>query len=54
MQSSDDPYGDEAVARRTDETIKRMLATPPQPRTTKATGTKMGRPKKQPAPKAVG
>jgi len=41
----DDEYSDEGIARRRDETIRRMLNTPPQPRTKKPpTGAKMGRP----------
>ena len=32
---SDEPLPDDEAARRRDEVIKRMLATPPQPRTAK-------------------
>lgn len=31
-QPEDDTYTDEEAARRRDEVVKRMLATPPQPR----------------------
>jgi hypothetical protein len=34
-KGDDDRYSEEETARRADEVIKRMLNTPPQPRTTK-------------------
>ena len=46
MTSDDGPESDEETARRRDEVIKRMLATPPQPR-----APKKGREPK-PAPKS--
>jgi len=48
MQVSDDQdeYSPEEAARRRDEVVKRMLATPPQPKPKPPTGAKRGRPKK--------
>ena len=43
---ADDDYSDEAITRRRDEFMRRMLKTSPQPRTKKATGAKVGRPEK--------
>lgn len=34
-QKPEDTYDDDEAARRRDEVVKRMLATPPQPRTAK-------------------
>jgi hypothetical protein len=34
------------IAKRRDEIVKRMIATPPQPRPTKPEGSKRGRPPK--------
>lgn len=47
----DEPSDDSEVARRRDEVVKRMLATPPQPRAPKSESPKKGREPK-PAPKA--
>ena len=47
----DDGVSDEEAARRRDEVVKRMLATPPQPRAPKSESPKKGREPK-PAPKA--
>lgn len=47
----DNDFDDEEAARRRDEVVKRMLATPPQPRAPKAKSPKKGREPK-PAPKS--
>jgi hypothetical protein len=51
-EGDDDQYSEEETARRADEVIKRMLNTPPQPRTTKPAPKTKERPaSKQRAPK---
>ena len=41
------PENDDEVARERDEVIKRMLATPPQPKTRPPKDSKRGQPKKK-------
>lgn len=45
--ADEDEYSPEEAARRRDEVIRRMLATPPQPKPKAAPGAKRGRPKKE-------
>ena len=51
MPDPEDEIEADEAARRRDEVVKRMLATPPQPRAAKAASPKKGREPK-PAPKA--
>lgn len=46
MNQSDDAFSPEETARRRDDIIRRMIATPPQPKPTKPVGSKRGRPPK--------
>jgi hypothetical protein len=47
MEKDDAEIDGAEAARRRDEVIKRMLATPPQPRPAKPEGSKRGRPPKK-------
>ena len=43
----DDEYTPEEAAHRRDEVVKRMLSTPPQPKPSKTSDAKRGRPPKE-------
>ena len=45
-QPEDDQYSSEETAQRRDEIVRRMLATPPQPKPKPALDSKRGRPRK--------
>ena len=45
-KSPSEELSDNEIAQRRDEIVRRMLATPPQPRPTKPEGSKRGRPHK--------
>ena len=46
MDDASETYSPEETARRRDDIVRRMIATPPQPKATKPPGSKRGRPPK--------